>query len=129
MDLALTICHDLITSVLQVTGVPKYAAHDTVLTTTSADGKNTPITIPVPKGTDLMINIAALHYSRQSLLNLPDDRALIGVVLLAKYWDEPEVFRPDRFLGDYNRDAFLPFATGPRACIGRRLAHSLNVKY
>jgi cytochrome P450 len=39
---------------------------------------------------------------------------------VAKYWDDPEEFRPERFLGDYNRDAFLPFAAGPRACLGRR---------
>lgn len=86
-----------------VTGFPKYAAEDTVIVTTSADGKNTPITIPVPKGTDLLINLAALHYN-------------------PKYWDEPEVFRPERFLGNYNRDAFMPFAAGPRGCIGRRFS-------
>jgi cytochrome P450 len=43
---------------------------------------------------------------------------LMGYV--AKYWDQPEEFRPERFMGDYNRDAFIPFAGGPRACIGRR---------
>lgn len=37
----------------------------------------------------------------------------------ARYWDEPEAFKPERFLGNYPRDAFLPFSGGPRGCIGR----------
>jgi len=39
-----------------------------------------------------------------------------------KYWPDPYEFRPSRFLGDYNKDAFLPFAAGARACIGRRFS-------
>lgn len=42
--------------------------------------------------------------------------------LPAHLWDDPSEFRPERFAGDYNKDAFLPFATGPRGCIGRRFA-------
>lgn len=84
-------------------GFPKYAVNDTVITTSSTDGKNTSINIPVPAGTNLMINIAGLHYN-------------------PKYWDKPEQFRPERFMGDYNRDAFMPFAGGPRACVGRRFS-------
>jgi len=30
------------------------------------------------------------------------------------------VFNPERFLGSYNKDAFIPFSVGARACIGRR---------
>ncbi|KIM26472.1 hypothetical protein M408DRAFT_193558 [Serendipita vermifera MAFF 305830] len=86
-----------------VVAFPKKAAHDTVVATYSADEKNTPITVPIPKGSGIMINVVGLHYN-------------------PKYWDEPEVFRPERFLGDYNRDAFMPFAAGPRACIGRRFS-------
>lgn len=41
---------------------------------------------------------------------------------------EPDVFRPERWLGDerYSNDnlnASLPFGTGPRVCIGRNLAY------
>ena len=39
---------------------------------------------------------------------------------IAKYWDEPDTFKPSRFLGDWPRDAFMPFSTGARSCIGRR---------
>ena len=44
-----------------------------------------------------------------------------GVIfLVAKYWPDPYEFRPSRFLGNYNKDAFIPFSVGARACIGRR---------
>ncbi|PVF98541.1 cytochrome P450 [Serendipita vermifera] len=86
-----------------VPGFPKTVAEDTVLHTTSTDGKNTPITIPIPKDTRFVIDVIGIHYN-------------------PKYWDNPHEFRPERFLGDYNRDAFIPFAAGPRACLGRRFS-------
>ncbi len=37
-------------------------------------------------------------------------------------WDQPDVFRPERFLpeerGRIDRFAYLPFGAGPRVCIG-----------
>ncbi len=43
-----------------------------------------------------------------------------------KFWDEPELFDPDRFseasAGGRNRFCYLPFALGPRACIGEQFA-------
>jgi hypothetical protein len=33
-------------------------------------------------------------------------------VLKARYWDDPYTFKPSRFLGDWPRDAFLPFSAG-----------------
>jgi hypothetical protein len=50
----------------QVPGFPKIAADDTVLTTTSTDGKNAPISIPVPKDTRVFIDVIGLHYNRKS---------------------------------------------------------------
>ena len=47
--------------------------------------------------------------------------------LTEKYWEEPSQFRPERFIkGDYNKNAFIPFAAGPRACIGRRLVYKVT---
>lgn len=37
-------------------------------------------------------------------------------------WDEAEVYRPDRFAGEYDSRAFLPFAAGPRRCVGALFA-------
>ena len=44
-----------------------------------------------------------------------------------KYWSEPDVFKPERFLTDdeYVRvrpPAFIPFSIGQRRCLGEKLA-------
>ena len=44
-----------------------------------------------------------------------------------KHWDKPEEFRPERFLenGKYltsRPNAFIPFGTGRRVCLGEKLA-------
>jgi enediyne biosynthesis protein E7 len=41
-----------------------------------------------------------------------------------RYWDAPEEFNPDRFLGAFpaeSRYAYIPFGAGPRSCIGRSM--------
>ncbi|XP_063366403.1 cytochrome P450 6B7-like [Cydia amplana] len=42
-----------------------------------------------------------------------------------RYWEDPELFRPDRFHPDnvatINKNVYLPFGDGPRNCIGERL--------
>ena len=41
------------------------------------------------------------------------------------YWEQPEVFNPDRFIGDADRQryTYLPFSAGPRHCIGETFAN------
>ena len=61
---------------------------------------------------------------------LPDFTITVSIRLLsldwcanittARYWKDPHAFRPQRFMEDWPRDAFLPFSSGPRACLGRR---------
>jgi len=42
------------------------------------------------------------------------------------FWDKPNVFNPERFLGNDNRHkfSFLPFGGGPRFCIGMQFAYT-----
>ncbi|KDR75779.1 hypothetical protein GALMADRAFT_248468 [Galerina marginata CBS 339.88] len=83
-----------------VVNIPKYSAEDTVLSVGNADGEKR--TVPIPKGTRVAINTPGLHYN-------------------PRYWDDPETFKPSRFLKpDWPRDAFVPFSVGARACLGRK---------
>jgi hypothetical protein len=34
------------------------------------------------------------------------------VIFVAKYYPDPEVFNPGRFMGHYNKNAFIPYVTG-----------------
>lgn len=40
----------------------------------------------------------------------------------ARFWQEPEAFNPDRFASEPQPAAYLPFAAGPRHCIGEYMA-------
>ncbi|KAI0279042.1 cytochrome P450 [Russula aff. rugulosa BPL654] len=79
--------------------IPKIATEDTTLTVGNVDGGMT--TFPVPSGTQIDIHVPGLHFN-------------------PRYWEQPHKFMPERFLGDWPRDAFLPFSQGHRACLGRR---------
>jgi cytochrome P450 len=39
-----------------------------------------------------------------------------------EHWENPNTFNPPRFEKGFNEDAFIPFAKGPRMCIGMSLA-------
>ncbi|OBZ67576.1 hypothetical protein A0H81_12405 [Grifola frondosa] len=86
-----------------VLGIPKSSAEDTTLVTSNAAGEK--LTVPVPQGTYILLHTPGLHYN-------------------PRYWEDPHVFKPSRFLGDWPRDAFLPFSGGPRACVGRRFSET-----
>jgi len=89
--------------------IPKVCAEDTTLSISAAASSYSEVqgteiprrSVPMTKGTRVMIHIPGLHYN-------------------PRFWDEPESFKPERFLRDWPREAFLPFSGGPRACIGRR---------
>jgi enediyne biosynthesis protein E7 len=59
----------------------------------------------------------------------PDTNVLLPVYLIHRHphvWEEPEAFRPERFAAEREaqrpRFAYIPFAAGPRHCIGEPLA-------
>lgn len=48
---------------------------------------------------------------------------IIGIHRNPEFWDDPNIFNPDRFDGKLeNKYAYIPFLTGPRVCIGQNLA-------
>ncbi|KAJ7340865.1 cytochrome P450 [Mycena albidolilacea] len=82
-----------------VTNIPKMSAEDTSIIVGNSAGATT--AIPCPTGTYITIHTPGLHYN-------------------PRYWSDPSSFKPERFLGDWPKEAFLPFSAGPRACLGRR---------
>ena len=63
----------------------------------------------IPKGTMVLFNYYSVHMD-------------------ATYWHQPEVFNPDRWIGDDGKfqkhDALFVFGAGPRACPGESLGRS-----
>ncbi|KAI1889852.1 hypothetical protein AGOR_G00167190 [Albula goreensis] len=61
----------------------------------------------IPRGTLVITNLYSVHFDE-------------------KYWSQPGVFSPERFLdahGNFTRrEAFLPFSLGRRHCLGEQLA-------
>ncbi|KAL9961429.1 hypothetical protein ACROYT_G030367 [Oculina patagonica] len=63
----------------------------------------------IPKGTTVLTNLRSLHHDPE-------------------IWDEPNEFRPERFLNEGGNfvppksDRFLPFSAGRRGCFGESLA-------
>ncbi|XP_011646572.1 cytochrome P450 6k1-like [Pogonomyrmex barbatus] len=48
--------------------------------------------------------------------------SLYGLGVDPRFWDEPEVFNPDRFAENKNiPDAYMPFGSGPRMCVGMKV--------
>ncbi|KAG7088550.1 hypothetical protein E1B28_012532 [Marasmius oreades] len=82
-----------------VVGVPKQSSEDTTIVVSNEEGETR--SIPVTKETYIVLHTTGAHYN-------------------PRYWKDPYEFLPERFLGDWSRDAFIPFSVGARSCIGRR---------
>ncbi len=63
----------------------------------------------LPAGAQVLLNIYGIHHN-------------------PAYWEQPEQFRPERFAPDQLskqvKHTYLPFATGPRKCIGDTFAQT-----
>lgn len=99
-----------------VVNVPKESAEDTSFTSVNALGEK--VVVPVPAGTPVNLMVGDLHYNRKKCITGPQGIMLTPVT--ARYWSDPQTFKPSRFLEDWPRDAFVPFSGGVRSCLGRR---------
>ncbi|KAK0479259.1 cytochrome P450 [Armillaria novae-zelandiae] len=86
--------------------IPKISVQDTVFVSTNTAGERK--TIPVPQGSIVRFDVVGLHRN-------------------LRYWKDPEVFNPSRFLGDWPREAFMPFSQGAHACMGRKFSETEGV--
>jgi cytochrome P450 len=57
----------------------------------------------IPAGANLIVAPWVMHRSR-------------------RFWDEPELFQPERFHRSPPKHVFIPFGIGPHACVGANLA-------
>ncbi|KAJ7319205.1 hypothetical protein OS493_036368 [Desmophyllum pertusum] len=91
-----------ITETLRISSISPIPVHKTTVDATLQG-------YDIPKGTTVLVNLWSLHH----------DPAI---------WDEPDDFRPERFLDEDGNfvaprpDRFLPFAAGRRYCLGEHLA-------
>ena len=108
----------------QVTAIPKRAEEDSVLVTRNTAGEK--ISVPCPKGTAVGFHTPGLHYNRTSSCHSVQKNSPMRAES-ARYWEDPHAFKPSRFLGDWPRDAFLPFSGGARSCLGRRFSETEGV--
>ncbi|KAJ8081218.1 hypothetical protein PM082_018061 [Marasmius tenuissimus] len=106
LDRSLAVIYETLRLFPPAVGVPKSTAEDTSFVLHNEQGQSK--VIPVPKNTNLVIHAAGVHYN-------------------PRYWKDPYEFRPDRFMGEWNRDAFIPFSVGARSCIGRRFSEVESV--
>jgi len=104
---SLAIFHETLRLFPPVPNVPKRAAEDMVLYAHTTDDDQKRIPVPIPQGSDIMIDAKGLHFNPQ-------------------IWDQPYQFKPDRFIDTdsyrWRRDAFVPFSIGSRSCVGQKFA-------
>ncbi len=112
-ELALEVDHAQVTGAMAVENLPRIRAfYDEILrvyppawlitrkalASDSIDGH------AIPAGALIILSPALLHQNPQ-------------------VWDAPETFDPERFLGKYPRESFIPFGAGLRQCIGKDFAY------
>ncbi|XP_057321580.1 cytochrome P450 6k1-like [Microplitis mediator] len=90
-------------------GVRLHPSVSTIDRYTREDYKIPETNIIIEKGTPIYISLYGLHGDE-------------------KFFDEPDVFNPERFNDDKKiSDAYIPFGAGPRMCVGMRVGQ-LHVK-
>uniref|UniRef100_A0AAZ3NMB3 Steroid 21-hydroxylase n=1 Tax=Oncorhynchus tshawytscha TaxID=74940 RepID=A0AAZ3NMB3_ONCTS len=91
----------VINEVMRIRPVSPILIPHTALTHSSIGGHS------ICKGSRVLVNMWAIHHDPE-------------------HWDQPEDFRPERFLDDkgqrFTPSCFMPFGAGPRVCVGESLA-------
>ncbi|PPQ91914.1 hypothetical protein CVT25_001285 [Psilocybe cyanescens] len=82
----------------------RQAYEDTVLKIPNPVGEEGITTVPVPKGTNVIVDMVGVQYN-------------------PRYFDNPGEYRPSRWYGVNNEsESFSAFSIGSRACLGRKFA-------
>ncbi|KAJ7485344.1 cytochrome P450 [Mycena latifolia] len=80
------------------------AFEDTILTVPNPVGEEGSKTIPIPKGTQITVDMVGAQYN-------------------PRYFEDPKMYRPSRWYGlPPDSEMVTAFSVGTRACIGRRFA-------
>ncbi|KJA21393.1 hypothetical protein HYPSUDRAFT_42029 [Hypholoma sublateritium FD-334 SS-4] len=80
------------------------ASEDTILQISKPKGEEGVMSLPISKGTQIVLDLIGAHYNHRQ-------------------FDDPEEYRPSRWYGTSNdSETFYAFSVGPRTCIGRKFA-------
>ena len=63
-------------------------------------------------------DLNGIHFKKHDIIRMD----LRKVHKDAEYWAEPEAFKPERFEKDKFPQAYMPFGTGPRVCLGMNMS-------
>ncbi|KAH8827539.1 cytochrome P450 [Flagelloscypha sp. PMI_526] len=86
------------------------AYEDAVLVVPNPIGEEGTYTVPVAKGTRIVVDVIGMHPTRPSEYN-------------PRYYEDPEEFRPSRWEGvSPDSEQVTAFSIGARACLGRKFA-------
>jgi cytochrome P450 len=77
-----------------------------------------PVIPVIQKGVSKSCALAGVPVNPGDTLNL----SVFGIHHSSDYWEDPEVFRPERFLSSPQPQSFTPFGLGQHTCIGQHLA-------
>lgn len=101
LNYATSVFHETLRLYPMALFIPKMAAEDTTLKTVNTKGET--VIVPIQKGSHIQLVASALHTN-------------------PRYWPSPHQFKPERFLGDWPKNAYIPFSMGARSCLGRKFA-------
>ncbi|KAF7344608.1 hypothetical protein MSAN_01943000 [Mycena sanguinolenta] len=104
LDKVLAIFYEAIRIMPTAHAFVREATEDTNLTVQNPVGEEGTKTIPILKGTQIIIDMVGVHYN-------------------PRYFEDPETYKPSRWYGlPADSEQIAAFGVGPRACLGRKFA-------